>query len=394
MAQPKQYKGFFPATESLKAQPEAIFSLYTPGNGKPLNIASNVEYELYYDGVLAGIGGLRCTQGEAYIDTWTQCAHASEIRVRLHWINPALPARDLPLYRSVFAEAFCVDADAGTQPRAWRAVVETGVEFAIRMCSQLARQNVIKSDTVTPVMMKQVDVSQWNLIPLPVELLVMNVVDVRHVTDGSVLPRRGGPPAKGGGRGGRGGGASGSQKGGKPQVEDEEELGPRDEKYTTKGGRDVTDLITKSEVIVRYSTYDMHSIGNSKIIITENPVADLVIVYSEVEDFNTIWATPNRKKVRMADAVEAKTGGAPFGYRGCRYIHLVSATGDLSAVKFTAIRGNYPFKWRLKEEEIAGDELLRACRVNLLACVDGGVVDTCWRERVQWVSLINIIIII
>ncbi len=30
--------------------------------------------------------------------------------------------------------------------------------------------------------------------------------------------------------------------------------------------------------------------------------------------------------------------------------------------------------------------LLDACRANLLACVDGNVVDTCWRERVLWVG--------
>jgi hypothetical protein len=28
--------------------------------------------------------------------------------------------------------------------------------------------------------------------------------------------------------------------------------------------------------------------------------------------------------------------------------------------------------------------ILAACRANLIACVDGGVVDTCWRERAQW----------
>jgi hypothetical protein len=28
--------------------------------------------------------------------------------------------------------------------------------------------------------------------------------------------------------------------------------------------------------------------------------------------------------------------------------------------------------------------IIDACRVNLIACTDGGAVDTCWRERAQW----------
>lgn len=387
MTQPK-YKAWFPSTSAIKT-PEAIFSLYTAGNGKPLRFASNLEYELYCDGELVGIGGQRCTQGEAYIDTWTQCAHAKELRVRAHWFNTAVPARELPLYRSFFAESFCVDADAradnanagDAKPRAWRAVLEVGIEFGMRICSQLAHQNIVVSDAETPAMIREVDISTWTLIPLPVEHMVMEVVDVRHVINGSIRPRRGGQAGRAPQKGGQ------QQRGGGPQKGNEEDEfagSPREEgKSKREGGRDVTDLVTKSEFMVRYATYDLHSIGHSKIIIKENPHPDLIIVYSEVENFDTIWATANRKKVRMADAVVAKAG-APFGYRGCRYMHLVS-TGDVNLVKFTAIRATYPLKWKLTAEEIEGDELLKACKANLLACVDGGVVDTCWRERVQWV---------
>jgi hypothetical protein len=36
--------------------------------------------------------------------------------------------------------------------------------------------------------------------------------------------------------------------------------------------------------------------------------------------------------------------------------------------------------------EVSPDDeaIVAACRANLIACVDGGAVDTCWRERAQW----------
>jgi hypothetical protein len=38
-------------------QHEAIFSIFSAGDGKPLHFASNVEYEIYCDGNLVGMGG-------------------------------------------------------------------------------------------------------------------------------------------------------------------------------------------------------------------------------------------------------------------------------------------------------------------------------------------------
>jgi hypothetical protein len=46
----------------------------------------------------------------------------------------------------------------------------------------------------------------------------------------------------------------------------------------------------------------------------------------------------------------------------------------------------YPFDWK-QIPEVVNDKnkvILQACKANLLACVDGGIVDTCWRERAQW----------
>ena len=87
----------------------------------------------------------------------------------------------------------------------------------------------------------------------------------------------------------------------------------------------------------------------------------------------------------MADVVSGKKG-TPFGYRGCRYIYLISSDPDMAnRVKCTFVRATYPLQWTVPKEDIDSDPLLSACRANLLACVDGGIVDTCWRERVQWV---------
>jgi hypothetical protein len=48
-------------------------------------------------------------------------------------------------------------------------------------------------------------------------------------------------------------------------------------------------------------------------------------------------------------------------------------------------RVQYPFKWKNNISIIDGcDEIVNAIKNNLIACVDGGVVDTCWRERAQW----------
>jgi hypothetical protein len=48
-------------------------------------------------------------------------------------------------------------------------------------------------------------------------------------------------------------------------------------------------------------------------------------------------------------------------------------------------RAQYPFKWIADLPDSSGcDAIVQACKRNLVACVDGGVVDTCWRERAQW----------
>jgi Bacterial alpha-L-rhamnosidase 6 hairpin glycosidase domain len=53
--------------------------------------------------------------------------------------------------------------------------------------------------------------------------------------------------------------------------------------------------------------------------------------------------------------------------------------------KIKAWRREYPLQWKaVQPSSTAAAAIIDACRVNLIACIDGGAVDTCWRERAQW----------
>src|SRR5262249_15622938 len=75
---------------------------------------------------------------------------------------------------------------------------------------------------------------------------------------------------------------------------------------------------------------------------------------------------------------------APFGTRGCRYVHVLYPSTAPARPLLRAWRREYPLRWRPVEVEPEDAVILAACRANLVACVDGGVVDTCWRDRAQW----------
>ncbi len=294
-----EHKGLFPSTQHLQNQPEAIFSLsWQDYTEESLRFCSNIEYELYINGALKGLGGQRCTLYEAYVDTWQiPKGERNEITIRLHWINPAVPSKELPLYRSVFPSPFFVCFHHDTK---WQCFLESDIVFGAKMSSQLARQNIINGVTKSPVNLVAVDISKWNLVPLPVEHLSVLPVEPYQITEGTIHRQ-----------------LKGSNK---------------NQNVFSKGS-DVADYTTRCEKLLYYATYDLHSIGHSKVIIHNNPAPDLVIVYSEVSSFDHVWATSNRHKVRMADAVLVKSGN-PFGYRGCRYIHFVSSNPDTSLYKY------------------------------------------------------------
>jgi hypothetical protein len=58
---------------------------------------------------------------------------------------------------------------------------------------------------------------------------------------------------------------------------------------------------------------------------------------------------------------------------------------DTVKPKIKAWRREYPLRWKsVQPASPSAAAIIDACRVNLVACIDGGAVDTCWRERAQW----------
>jgi hypothetical protein len=134
---------------------------------------------------------------------------------------------------------------------------------------------------------------------------------------------------------------------------------------------------------LRCDTFDLGQIALHRFEVDAGSAA-CVLTYSEVGGFEAAAGTPSRAKVQMADAIAAGAGvAAPFGTRGCRYVHVVSTAGA-PAPAVRAWRREYPLRWKSVSVAPEDEEIVAACRANLVACIDGGAVDTCWRERAQW----------
>ncbi len=124
-------------------------------------------------------------------------------------------------------------------------------------------------------------------------------------------------------------------------------------------------------------TYDLGRIALHRFEVDAEP-GSFTLHYGEVARFEEIASTPSRAKVRLSDAV-----AAPFGTRGCRYLHVLYDP-DRERPSIRAWRREYPLRWRPVAIPSGFEEIVDALRANLVACVDGGLVDTCWRERAQW----------
>jgi hypothetical protein len=130
-------------------------------------------------------------------------------------------------------------------------------------------------------------------------------------------------------------------------------------------------------------TLDLEYTGLHKLFVTTSD--PLVAYYSEIDHFDSAWNTHNRNKVWMSDAFINCTNSPSIEWRGCKYVHIVTTTTCKFSIK--SLRKEYAFDWISKQLD---DDSLKiiysACQNNLKACVDGGIVDTCWRERAQWVG--------
>jgi len=328
---------------------EQILLFRTVGRRR-LELASNYPYELWLDGRFAGDGGLRCAAGEALLDRW-DATRADSVVVRLHHMCP----RRVPvLMRCLFDDPFFADL-GDPAATAWECFEDASIGFAAKVCPQLPAQNIVRGP------------------PFAGRKLPLGPAPLKHdwvALDVGLRPPRWVPVDVVAGPARTGTGTS-----------------DRSTAWTPLQANDVLDR-ARHAAGVAVQTVDLGQIGLHRLEVTSDQ--NVALCYSEVADFATAWSAPSRAKVHLADAVAAgEKAAAPFGTRGCRYVHLVAPPATRMTVR--AWRREYPLAWKDAGCEPAmSDPTLRAivaaCRNNLIACVDGGIVDTCWRERAQWVG--------
>jgi hypothetical protein len=324
--------------------PERILAFESAG-GLPLTLASNCPYELWLDGRFVGDGGHRCVPGEALADRWDEAATAAVVQVRLHWIDPQ---QSSVLYRCLFDDPFLAHLEPGSS---WTCWADDSIRFAALMSPQLPRQNIVVSPRRTgPALSLQPIASQrtWKILHPPIQKSRYVPVELRSVRSLHL----------------------GSQGGGPFQPEQAENV-----------ARYVRD---DRPCALRCDTYDLGRIALHRFEVDAGG-GPCVLYYSEVADFEKVGSTRYRAKVQLADVVSAGVAGAaPFGTRGCRYVHVLYEPDDQARPAVRAWQREYPLNWKAVRVESGFAGIVDACRANLIACVDGGVVDTCWRERAQW----------
>jgi hypothetical protein len=325
--------------ESGRGTEERVLLWRTAG-GRTLRLASNYPYEIWFDGIIAGDGGLRCAPGEVLLDEW-DARQAREVWVRLHHLDAR---RASVWYRCLFDDPFLLDLDRPD----WQCFEDGSVSFAAKMTRRLPRQNLL-SGPPTPGSPLPLDRARprrhWEVRPRGVA--AARYVPVPLGGRRTALEARGRGPFA-------------------PARADNVALLVRD---GTPAGLCCT-------------TFDLGQIALHRFeITTAGPAA---LCYGEVPGFQNTWGTANRCNVHLADAtVAGAAGAAPFGTRGCRYVHVVHRAGD--SFNLRAWSREYPLRWKeIPTADPVIRSILDACRRNLVACVDGGVVDTCWRERTQW----------
>jgi hypothetical protein len=338
----------WPALKSpLGSTPEKILIFESCG-GRPLTLASNYPYELWLDGHFIGDGGHRCTPGEALADVWEMAAEASTIQVRLHWIDPS--QTDV-LYRCLFNDPFFAELPASAP---WTCFIDDSVKFAAQCSAQLPRQNILLPHNLLSkelVALQPASLSQpWKILTPPIKRSRYIPVQLQLVHSHS-LP---------------------TQVEGNFQPESSENLA----------------LYVREQrpCSLQCDTYDLGQIALHRFAI-ETKESSCILYYSEVSKFEELDNTRFRAKVHLADAIIGIQGAKPFGTRGCRYVHVLYPAIVTTKPSIQAWRREYPLQWKpiqLASNSAASAAIIDACRANLTACIDGGAVDTCWRERAQW----------
>jgi hypothetical protein len=333
---------------TLDSTPEKILIFESHG-GRPLTLASNYPYELWLDGCFVGDGGHRCTPGEAIADKWEMAAEANIIQIRLHWIEPS--QTDV-LYRCLFDDPFFAELPAS---ETWTCFADNAVQFATQSSAQLPRQTILlppEPSRLELVPLQPALLSQsWKILAPPIERSRYVPVQPQLIESHALA----------------------SQLEGifQPELSENLALYVREQR----------------PCILQCDTYDLGQIALHRFAI-ETGESACVLYYSEVSKFEDIASTRFRAKVQLADAISAGMQDVkPFGTRGCRYVHVLYPAATVTKPSIQAWRREYPLQWksiRLASNTAASTAIIDACRVNLIACIDGGAVDTCWRERAQW----------
>ena len=319
---------------------------------KDLVFSSNYPYELYIEDKFIDDGGYRCPDKESYIDKWNIYDYVSpeidniKITIRLHWMNSKVCS---VYHRCLFSDPFFAIPEIDNIDN-WTCHIDNGVQFGTKVSSQLPAQNIIHAESsVSEVYLELVDRSGWNIISLPIYRSKYIHVEAELINKRK-LPKQ------------------------------------KDVDLKISDVKNVHAFVVNTRPYdMECKTYDLGYIGLHRFEVLNNSENKYVILcYSEVPDFTKAWDTPNRRKVQMADMF---VGGnivatSQFGQRGCRFLHVITSDSD---PKITVYRREYPLDYKpieIKDSQLS--VIYQAIKNNLRAVVDGGIVDTCWRERAQW----------
>lgn len=313
-----------------------IIYLLKSTNRTSLSLSSNFPYELWINNKFVASGGYRCTDTDIYIDTWPNLSPNDNITIRYQWLNSNTCN---VWHRRIFPVAVFVDM-ISFYP--WTLSIDPSIKFGDKICAQLPHQNIISASTENKIItMNTLDKCPYVIKPLPVH--PCEYIDVI------------------------------------PKLISQKRLSSVHPNFKT-----ITSSLWSQDMKFKYDTYDLGYIALHRF---EADTKDhgIVLYYGEVSKLEDLLTPSNRKKVKLADAISKYVNcGAPFGTRGCRYVNVIYPINSKYTSQLRVQRYQYPFTWSNIKISPKCENIVNACKNNLIACVDGGVVDTCWRERAQW----------
>lgn len=322
---------------------EIIYLIETT-NRTSLSLASNFYYELWINNKFVGSGGHRCTDTEIYVDNWNNLLTTDLITIKYQWFN--CDTFNV-WYRRIFPIAIFVDM---TSSLPWILSVDNSIEFGDKICAQLPHQNIITQSEIislnvdSEIDLKILDKCPYIIKPLPILPCEYINIMPKLIHQNKIIT-----------------------------------IHPNFEYISSKLWPNYKNMSFSCD------TYDLGYIALHRFEIYAK-AQSIIMYYGEVDNFADLFNTQDRRDVKLCDGVGKSCYGSPIGTRGCRYINIIYPTKYACDIELHAQRYQYPFSWIDYENDYEDDcaKLIDACKNNLIACVDGGVVDTCWRERTQW----------